>query len=555
MKQFLWAVVEIVTLYAVAVVFGEVISRLPIWTQSLYIWVKSRVVKFENEVVTAAVSNATEDYLPEIEIEEVETTKPWPALPTFLGMLIAGIIASNMSGLIGDIPDSWSYRIRKVALTIILARAGLNMDMKALKSYGKSTLRLASIPCLSEATISAMCARLLTSMDWGFCFCLGFMVAAVSPAVVVPSLLVLQEAGFGVAKGIPTMILAAASLDDVISICGLGLAMDVAFARLEGGGNGASAALWTVLVVPFTVIGGITVGILFGAIQYGIASVWFPRTIAPLFHSDWSKTVVLIVLCQVVVEVAGAIGYEAAGYLAVMVSGFVAARGWEYLDDHDSRGTSDNFKLIWQLIMPGLFMLIGAQVNLSSVSPGMLQLAIGILLLGLMGRILVTYSIMLVEPKMLFYERLFVALAWMPKATVQAALGSVVLDRALSLSISDDSVETKAVDAGKFILTAAVLVILITAPIGAIAIFVTGPRWLDNSGFLKAPVSETEEQPVEAPASPRHITTTTDISCLSVNGRVSLGQFSSTDDSLPIYGVGEGTVERNLGELVFVELV
>jgi solute carrier family 9B (sodium/hydrogen exchanger), member 1/2 len=545
--QLVLGLIEFVVLFIVAHVLGKVVSLVPSCLQSLYNSLNSLFSKPNEIAVQPRGRDDPDAYWCESAAENVECHKPWPVLPAFLGMLIAGIVAANLPGaLIANIPVTLSLFTRKLALTVILARAGLNLDINALKSYGASTLRLASIPCLCEAGIAAASARFVTSMDWAFCLCLGFMLAAVSPAVVVPSLLALQEQGYGVSKGIPTMILAAASLDDVLAICGLGMAMDVAFARLEGDGDGSRAALWTALVVPITVVGGVVVGVLLGALQYGIALLRPSDSMESLVHSDTSKAAVLLVLCVAVVYGAATVEYDAAGYLAVMImgrlccvffslvhmttcsyyiwifdavlwhAGFVAARGWDRLDTHDTAGVSENFKQMWSVLMPALFMLIGAQVDLSVISLGVVGEALVVLAVAVVGRVLITYSIMTLEPGLQLYERMFIALAWLPKATVQAALGSVVLDRSLSLTLSDDAEELEAERAGKFILTAAVLAILITAPIGAIGIYVAGPRWLDNRAVTKDAALEPNSVPV---CPPQLVPMSSEISRLGQDGR------------------------------------
>jgi len=293
------AIIELIVLYVAAILCGNLISQLPSWIQNV---------------------SSCFNILP---AKPQLPSKAWPVLPTLLGMIIAGIVAANVNGgLINHIPDAWSLALRKTALTVILARAGLSLDAEALKSRGFSLLRLASIPCLFEAAAAAALVRWLSSMEWPFCLCLGFLLSAIGPGVVVPSMLALQEQGYGTAKGIPTMILAACSLDPVIAICGLGMVMDIAFMRLEGGGgNSTDASLRAALVIPITIVGGIVAGVILGAVQYVIAAVTWPWPIAPLFHSNVSKFVVLVLICQGVRVAASIFNYEAAGYMAVMVAG------------------------------------------------------------------------------------------------------------------------------------------------------------------------------------------------------------------------------------------
>ncbi|CAM9201181.1 unnamed protein product, partial [Ectocarpus fasciculatus] len=406
-------------------------------------------------------------------------------------MLLAGILLANVPGnLLGAIRSVWSSYIRKAALTIILSRAGLSLDVAALRSLGAATLRLASIPCAVEASVAAVMTKLLREdISWGFCFCLGFILAAVSPAVVIPSLLALQDSGYG--GHISTMVLAAASLDDVIAICGLGIALDIAFSQVEGGGGQASI-IWTASIAPITIFGGIFVGAGLGYLQYLLTRhTYRHKTIGPIVCSDIFRAGLLFATSLVVVYTTSAYDFDAAGYLAVMVAGFVLARGWDSIDDISEQGSpltfsgtkavSSNFKLIWTYVMPALFMLIGAQVNLSDITASVLGTAVAVLVVGLFIRLLVTFGISGYGTDMSSKEKMFIAIAWFPKATVQAALGSVVLDRANELSIDDDDVAADVVDIGKFVLTAAVLAIILTAPLGAIGIYITGPLWLKRT--------------------------------------------------------------------------
>lgn len=456
----LLALAQLLFLYVVALILGNVVSRLP------------RLVGYAAKLHSPSVD-----------------TSSWPPLPDFLGMLFAGILLANVPGnLLGAIPSDWSSYIRKAALTIILARAGLSLDIEALRVLGAATLRLASIPCVVEATVAAVATKLLREdFSWGFCFCLGFVLAAVSPAVVVPSLLALKDEGYG--GHITTMVLAAASLDDVVAICGLGIALDIAFAQIEGGGE--SSVIWTALLAPIAILGGLFVGFIFGSFQYLLTKYALTALILPeMIGSDVARSVIFVACSLVIVFVTSAYDFDAGGYLSVMVSGFVLARGWDKLDQSDTidktgfggtKSVSAHLKTVWTRLMPALFMLIGAQVDLTDISSSQLGIALAVLCIGLFFRILVTFTVTSIGTDMTVKERMFLSIAWFPKATVQAALGSVVLDRALRLSSDiDDDVAADAEAAGKFILTAAVLAIVLTAPTGAVGIFVTGPLWLSR---------------------------------------------------------------------------
>ncbi len=189
-------------------------------------------------------------------------------MPPLLGMLLAGILTKNIPGnLLQDLPDSWSVGLRLTALTVILLRAGLGLDLNALLGLRGSLVRLAFLPNLSEAATVAIVARLVLDLPliWGLL--LGFVVAAVSPAVVVPSLLDLQHKGYGVSKGIPTMILAAATFDDVLSITGFGASLSLVFA-----GQGEAGIAESLLRAPLELALGLGAGILAGSLCAAIVT-------------------------------------------------------------------------------------------------------------------------------------------------------------------------------------------------------------------------------------------------------------------------------------------
>jgi len=155
------------------------------------------------------------------------------ALPSLLGMLIVGFILRNVPGVdvARYIDKTWSASLRSMALVVILTRSGLELDPGALKRLKFSVIRLAFCPCIGEAIAVAVVGKLLLDMPWLWGFQLGFVLGAVTPAVVVPQLLTLQAKGFGVKQGIPTLVMAASSFDDVIAISLFGVFLGIAFSK------------------------------------------------------------------------------------------------------------------------------------------------------------------------------------------------------------------------------------------------------------------------------------------------------------------------------------
>ncbi len=376
-------------------------------------------------------------------------------LPPLLGMLLCGIVLRNLPGdLLGDLPEDWSIALRLIALTVILLRAGLGLDLDALVGLRGSLVRLAFLPNLCEAITVAGVAWVVLDLPviWGLL--LGFVVAAVSPAVVVPSLLDLQHRGYGVAKGIPTMILAAATFDDVLAITGFGATLSLIFA--DDGGTGVTGSL---VRAPVELALGLGVGVL-----AGLACAAVARASAGL------RFALLTGLGLATVFGGWAIGFAGGGSLAAMTMGAVAARGWLEATSPVAVGLGK----VWGPAQPLLFGLIGAEVVFADVEASYVGGGLVILAVGLVVRLLVTFF-SASSADFSVRERLFVALAWIPKATVQAAIGAL----ALNLARQNQS-GAQAEIYGTQVLTVAVLAIVVTAPIGALAIAWTGPRWLER---------------------------------------------------------------------------
>ncbi len=376
-------------------------------------------------------------------------------MPPLLGMLLAGILVGNIPGdLLANLPDSWSVGLRLAALTVILLRAGLGLDLNALVDLRGSLVRLAFLPNLSEAATVAAVAKLVLDLPliWGLL--LGFVVAAVSPAVVVPSLLDLQHKGYGVSKGIPTMILAAATFDDVLSITGFGASLSLIFA-----GQGEASITESLLRAPLELALGLGAGILAGSFCAAIVR-------APA----WFRFGALTGVGLVAVFGGWAIGFAGGGSLAAMTMGAVAGRGWH----GESYPVAMRLGQVWALAQPLLFGLIGAAVVLETVEPAYVRGGLVILAIGLTVRLLVTYF-SASSSHFTTHERLFIAVAWIPKATVQAAIGALALDLA-----RQNHSGLQAEIYGTQVVTIAVLAIIVTAPIGALAIAWSGPRWLQR---------------------------------------------------------------------------
>ncbi|XP_058693556.1 sodium/hydrogen exchanger 9B2-like isoform X3 [Poecile atricapillus] len=373
------------------------------------------------------------------------------------GMLLAGFLIRN-TPFISDFVQinlRWSAALRNIALSIILTRAGLGLDPKALKKLKAVCLRLAFGPCLSETGTAAVLAYLLLHLPWQWGFILGFVLGAVSPAVVVPSMLILQAGGYGVEKGVPTLLMAAGSIDDILAITGFNTCLGMAFS--------SGSTLYNVLRGVLEVAVGIAAGGILGMfIRY------FPS------HDQaslaWKRSYFVLGLSMFAGFGSIHFGFPGSGGLCTLVLAFVAGVGWS----DEKREIEKIVAVAWNIFQPFLFGLIGAEVSVTSLRPETVGLCVAILGIALVVRIIATF-LMVSFAGFDFKERLFVSLAWIPKATVQAAIGSLALDTARRHQ--DEQLEKYGMD----VLTVAFLAILITAPVGALVIGLAGPRLLQKA--------------------------------------------------------------------------
>ncbi|XP_063116638.1 sodium/hydrogen exchanger 9B1 isoform X2 [Cavia porcellus] len=378
---------------------------------------------------------------------------PVPPLPPLLGMLLAGFIIRNIPSIAKHVkvPTWWSSTLRSTALTVILIRAGLGLDPKVLQQMKTVCFRLSFGPCLVEACSAAVFSHFIMDFPWQWGFLLGFVLGAVSPAVVVPSMLRLQEAGYGAEKGIPTLLVAASSMDDIVAITGFNTFLNLIFSK--------GSVLHNILSTVWDVLVGVLIGIVFGVfIQY------FPS-------EDQEKVPMkraFLILSMSISAVLGSqyIGLHGAGGLFTLVLSFTAGLKWAT----EKTRVQKLITSAWNFFEPLLFGLVGSEVSVSSLKSNAIGTCVITLCLGVLFRILSTFALMCFAG-FSFKEKIFIALSWMPKATVQAVLGPLALETA---RLTAPHLESYAKD----VMTVAFLAILVTAPNGALFIGILGPRFL-----------------------------------------------------------------------------
>lgn len=367
-------------------------------------------------------------------------------LPSLVGMLIAGMILGPYAlNLLSDSLLNISADLRQLALIIILTRAGLSLDVEALKRVGRPAILMCFVPACFEILGMTLLAPALLGVSTLDAAIMGAVVGAVSPAVIVPRMIRLSEEGWGVDRGIPQLILAGASVDDVFVIV-----MFTAFTGLASGGTGLTAG--AVLSIPASILTGVAAGLLLG----WLLAQWFRR----VHMRDSVKVVILLSLAFLLVAAEDALEgiFPFSGLLAVMGAG-VGLQRWRSVV---AQRLSLKFSKLWVAAEVALFVLVGAAVDLRyALSAGVMAIlaVLGALCFRAVG-VLVCVSGAHFSPK----EKLFCVLGYLPKATVQAAIGGVPLAMGLSC--------------GQIVLTVAVIAILVTAPLGALAIDRSYPKLL-----------------------------------------------------------------------------
>uniref|UniRef100_A0ABM5GJW9 Sodium/hydrogen exchanger 9B2 isoform X1 n=2 Tax=Pogona vitticeps TaxID=103695 RepID=A0ABM5GJW9_9SAUR len=381
----------------------------------------------------------------------------WPPLPPLLGMLLVGFLLRNIPSIsdIVQIDVKWGATLRNIALSVILVRAGLGLDPKALKKLKAVCLRLSFGPCVTEACTTAVLSHFLMGLPWQWGFILGFVLGAVSPAVVVPSMLVLQSGGYGVDKGVPTLLMAAGSFDDILAITGFNTCLGIAFSS----GSTLDNILRGVLEVA--------VGIAAGGLL-GIFIRYFPSK--DQVSLAWKRAFFVLGLSMFAVFASMYFGFPGTGGLCTIVLAFLAGIAWA----NEKKEVEKIIAVAWEIFQPFLFGLIGAEISVASLSPETVGLCVATLFIGLAARITATF-LLVCFAGFNIKEKIFISLAWIPKATVQAAIGSVALDTARAQQ--DETLEKYGMD----VLTVAFLAILITAPIGALIIGLAGPQLLHKA--------------------------------------------------------------------------
>lgn len=358
-------------------------------------------------------------------------------LPSLLGMLATGILLGPyVLNLIDASLLNISSQLRRIALIIILTRAGFGLDLSGLKKLGRPAILMCFVPASFEILAFVLLAPKLMGLTLIESAIMGAVLGAVSPAVVVPRMVKLMEEGYGVNQGIPQLILAGASVDDVYVI--------VLFSTFLGLAQGENASLVKFVNIPISIALGIAIGL---ALGYLLAKFFIK-----LHIRDTAKVLIILSISFLLVSaedaISSAISFSA--LISIMFIGIGIKKNNPILAER----LSAKYGKLWVAAEVFLFVLVGAAVNIGYLANVGLN-ALLMIALALVFRMCGVY-ICLLSSKLTRNERLFTMLAYTPKATVQAAIGGIPL--AMGLACGDT------------VLTVAVLAIVLTAPLGAFAI-------------------------------------------------------------------------------------
>lgn len=372
-------------------------------------------------------------------------------LPRIIGMLFTGIILGpHVLGLLDDKILSISSELRQIALIIILLKAGLSLNLADLKKVGRPAVMMAFVPASFEICGYLLCAPMILGITRIESAVMGAVLAAVSPAVVVPRMVQLMENGYGTEKSIPQMILAGASCDDIFVI--------VLFSTFAGIAQGGTADFTQFLNIPVSIV----LGILLGAAVGYLLSLFFETAYAKEHYVRNSMKVIVVLglsFLLMAVETWAKPYVSVSGLLAVVSMACVLKMK---CPKSVSGRLSEKFGKLWIAAEVVLFVMVGAAVDIryTATAGGAAVVMILLALIFRAAGVCVCMAGTALNKK----ERLFTVIAYLPKATVQAAIGSVPMAMGLSC--------------GQIVLSVAVLAILITAPLGAIGMDMTYRRLL-----------------------------------------------------------------------------
>jgi len=403
-------------------------------------------------------------------------------LPGLLGMLVAGMLLKNIPGavsttynpLLDGIDPNLNSTLRNMALGIIMIRAGLGLDLIALKQQCAQMSFLSFVPCLGEA-VCGMLISLAVFDEWNAIWGLqlGFILADVSPAVTTPLLLYFNDKGYGKSKGIPTILMAAGSINSVVAIVLYSVAKEFAW-----GDSSADASKFAYIIGYKLILQIFGVGLAFGwMVGFCASYAW------EFLVNKEERFTLLFSICMMLLFGWKKVGLGGGGTLAAL---FFGASLQYYIQKNDLEPTEETealMNMMWQRLGSVLlFTLLGASLDFQKLEGSVIGLGAVVIIVALAGRAVITLLSVLPIKNWTMNEKLFAVITWCPKATVQAALAGDALDTLNGYDTNDPVVAGSNYNMyegrGMKILTTAILSIILTAPTFAVAMDKGGRKLL-----------------------------------------------------------------------------
>ena len=321
-------------------------------------------------------------------------------IPPLVGMIVFGCIARNFfcTEYMEHYPEPWAGWIRSVCLSIILLRGGMELDFAG---KGLTVVLLTLCPQNAEAAASALACRWIFNLPWALALAEGYTLGAVSPAVLVPSCMILQNKSYGTIKGIPTTLIAASSFDDIIAISVFSIFLTIAYSEAPGGEDEGGQNIWLELgLVAIQIITGLVLAFALG---------WSMKFLKNC--NKWVKFFVTLSLAIAAPFASDLSGFPESKFIFVIFFGFMCFRQWgEDKPEHE-------LAVFWMFCQPFLFSTVGAAVLFSKIEPSQIGKGLIVIFIGVSARWVATFVVTF-EKKYTYKERAFMAFAWIPKATV-----------------------------------------------------------------------------------------------------------------------------------------
>lgn len=423
--------------------------------------------------------------LPSLSKNRQYAFRPWfqtIKVPSFLGIVLAGVILANMPGhLLSSLDYDVANSIRLIALISIIYRIALGLDTNGLKGRFGSILRLGLFPNIVESIFCAFLSMFFFHLEPMFAFPLGFIAAGASTAVLVPILVTLQEGKYGIDKGIPTTLLASSAVDNILSIMMYNLVSTISLSEMSILFEGPS--LLILKSILGLLLGGL-IGVLYGNLLSYLGNIDSKALFVISYFSSFGLVFSL-----------NFYGFRGAGFLSVVLFVVIASNSWPA---KKKKKVSKMARKCWDVLRYFLFVLIGVSIQLDQLTLPIVLLSLIIVVVCTLVRMVCCFLSFPESDRLTNQEKFYAAFTWISKASLQAALGSAIYYEAKIHNLREDVVKQ-----GVIISYICVVYIVVTAPIGALLMAWFGPKWLKKHQVVLKGIGEIEKQEEELELSRR----------------------------------------------------